>query len=167
MLTGTVGWPLLIRLRWRLHVHCSPGGKAAAAREPHPTATHCLTGTPSLKLCMSGVHRSHGQLEEMKRAMYLDVQAHGALQTVMSDKQRLGKLEASRCALLLCDVQVDTLRSGRCLHSYCSGDAAASHMQMQREQSASLITCARASNIHVIGRTGALQGEHTGHAGPH
>lgn len=43
--------------------------------------------------------------------MYLDVQAHGALQTIMSDKQRLGKLEASRCALLLCDVQVSTLRS--------------------------------------------------------
>lgn len=33
------------------------------------------------------------------------LQAHGALQTIMSDKPRLGKLEASRCALLLCDVQ--------------------------------------------------------------
>lgn len=37
--------------------------------------------------------------------MHHDVQAH-ALQTAMSDKSRLGKLEASRCALLLCDVQV-------------------------------------------------------------
>ena len=67
-------------------------------------------------------YTSHGQ--PMEWIMHLGVQAHGALQTIMSDKSRLGKLEASRCALLLCDVQVSTTRSCRCLHGCCIGDGA-------------------------------------------